>query len=416
MNCAGCGTRRGADVEFFLDEDVSAVADEALLREASDGPDWLCETCGGSNRFSIQTCQTCGAPPGNSNFRKVVDGDLHAFRGADSDLRVTPDPSVTSPLAGEQTASDMRIVHPAWARASAGGGHVPGWTPALRTIGVVLAGVALLALLNLGGGRGGGSVSRFEQRVDPRHSISRSIELAVDRVEWKRSIVLEEYRKVIAEDWEDSVPPDAQVISRRQDIHHHDRMTVGSHTVQEHYTERVRSGSRTVTEHYTDREQAGTERYQCGTRNRGNGYFETVYCTRPVYRTVTKTRSKQVDDYQTVSRVRDKVVDDYKDIPAYRTKIKYSIKRWVPADTAIAQGTDLAPHWPKVGVSPARREGPRAESYRVFLRDVQNNKVYDREVGVDEFLLFTAGAKCTAKVNGFDQIVVFTPPAGGPSK
>lgn len=408
MNCVSCGVRRGEDIEFFLDENVAAVTDESLLQEANDGPDWLCETCSGSNRFSIKSCQTCGAPPGNSSFREVVDGDLKAFRGAESDLKVTPETGDTSPRDAENPALYNPAEHSAWTRFAAGIGPVHGSTSGFITIGIVLVLVALLAILNLSGG--GAVKGGFEPKVDPRYSTRRSIELVVDRVEWKRSIVLEEYQKVIAEDWEESTPSDARVISQRQDIHHHDHVKVGSHTVQEHYTERVRAGTRTVTEHYTEWEQSGTERYQCGTRNRGNGYFETLYCTRPTYRTVTKTRSKQVDDYQTVPRVRDKVVDDYRDVPVYRTKIKYSVKRWVPVDTVVAQGTDLAPHWPKVRIDRARRGGEQLESYRVFLHDVQNNKGYDREVSGADFVLFRTGVRCAAIVNGFDQIVAFTPP------
>jgi hypothetical protein len=380
MNCVGCGARRGADVEFFLDDDAQPLTDGALLREAGDGPDWLCETCGGSNRFSARTCQTCGAPVGGSTFREVT-------------------------VTYSDSAREIGV--------AAGAARVPG--PGLGLsyglLGVIAAGLILLfTLLILGGGRGGTSRRALVPSVDPRYSISRKIELAVDRVEWKRSVVIEEYQDVVSEDWEGSVPTDARVISQRQDVHHHDHVRVGSHVVQEHYTERVGVGSHTVTETYTDRESGGTERYRCGTRNRGNGYFEDVYCTRPVYRTVTKTRSKQVDDYQTVSRVRDKTVDDYKDVPVYRLKIKYSVKRWVPADTQVAQGTDLAPRWPEVAGGQAKRAGQRSESYRVSLRDLQTNKVYEREVGAEEFGLFTAGAKCAATVNGFDQMVTLTPP------
>lgn len=396
MNCTGCGARRGADVEFFLDNDAAPLADEALLREANDGPDWLCETCGGSNRFSAGFCKTCGAPRGTSTFRPV-----------------TVTHSNPSQVAGGTRGA---------ARAS-------GWTPRDTVIGLTAGLIALgavagllliIALLSLGGG-GRSSQKAFgpsaqkasEPGADPRYSISRNLELTVDRVEWKRSVVVEVYREVVSEDWEDSVPADARVISQRQDVHHSDRVKVGSHVVQEHYTERVRAGSHAVTESYTDREYGGTERYECGTRNRGNGYFETVYCTRPVYRTVTKTRSKQVDDYQNVSRTRDKTVDDYKDVPVYRLKIRYSVKRWAPADTLEAQGTDLKPHWPKVVEGADSRAGQRVESYRVFLRDPQADKGYEREVSAEEFALFTPGAKCAATVNGFDQLVTLTPPPAG---
>lgn len=393
MNCVGCGARRGADVEFFLDDDAQPLTDEALLREAHDGPDWLCETCGGSNRFSVKTCQTCGAAVGSSTFREVTETSSDAAR----EMGDTPE--------GRQ-------------QSVAGVGRVSGWTPNATLVGLVVltliifvgGGVLLLAFLTYSLGSGGSARKAFEPKVDPRHSILRSVELTVDRVEWKRSVVVEEYRELVSEDWEGAVPSDARVISQRQEFHHYDRVRVGSHVVQEHYTERVKVGSRTVSESYTEREQSGTERYQCGTRNRGNGYFEAVYCTRPVYRNVTKTRSKLVDDYQTVSRVRDKTVDDYNDVPVHHLKIKYSVKRWTPADTLVAQGTDLAPRWPEVVVKKARREGQRDESYRVFLRDLQNSKVYERQVGAQEFVLFTAGAKCVATVNGFDQLVTVKPP------
>lgn len=417
MDCAGCGARRGADVEFFLDDDAPPVTDEALLLEANDGPDWRCETCGGSNRFNVQTCQTCGAPLGSSDFREVTDTYSDDVLGIeDDDAGGTPGQGATPPHDGEPLPFYKSDSHHSREYGAAGAGLLSGWTPSYTLIGIAAAGlIVLLTLLNLADG--GGSVQRaFEPKVDPRYSISRNVELTVDRVEWKRSIVVEEYRDVVSEDWEGAVPSDARVISQRQDVHHHDRVKVGSHVVQEHYTERVKAGTRTVTETYTDRESSGTERYECGTRNRGNGYFETVYCTRPVYRTVTKTRSKQVDDYETVSRVRDKTVDDYKDVPVYRLKIKYSVKRWVPADTLAEEGTDLSPRWPEVVSGKAKRAGQRSETYRVFLRDLQNNKVYGRDVSAEAFASFTAGAKCAATVNGFDQIVALTPPAVSASR
>jgi hypothetical protein len=377
MNCVGCGARRGADVEFFLNEDAQPLMGGALLREAHDGPDWLCETCGGSNRFSVKTCQTCGAPCGSSSFRRVTDTYSNNARGVDGTALAVPRRGLSLTL--------ICVV---------GAGLIVVTT--FFCLAVIVA--------------GGSAQKAFPVKTDPRHSVSRNVDLVVERVEWKRSVVIEEYRDVVSEDWEDSVPTDARVISQRQDVHHHDRVKVGSHVVQENYTERVKVSSHTVTENYTDREYSGTERYQCGTRNRGNGYFETVYCMRPVYRTVTKSRSKVVDDYQTVARVRDKTVDDYRDVPVYRLKIKYSVKRWVSAETQVAQGTDLAPRWPEVVGGPAHRAGQRSESYLVSLRDPKTNKVYNREVSAEEFVLFTASAKCAATVNGFDQIVALTPP------
>jgi len=403
MDCVSCGARRGADVEFFLDDDAPPLTDEALLREAADGPDWLCETCGGSNRFGIDKCQTCAAPRGNSRLREVTVNSL--------------------PQGGRPPAPHRPNSYQAPRQAAAGASGVPrrppNFTLAILVVSIFGAGLVLLYLLLLLSGAIRPTQKALAPKAEPRAlvtkpdptpAVSRQVELAVERVEWRRSIVVEEYREVVSEDWEGSVPSDARVISRRQEVHHHECVKAGSHVVRENYTERVKVGTRTVTETYTDREYGGTESYKCGTRNRGNGYFEDVYCTRPVYRTVTKTRNKQVDDYQTVTRTREKPVDDYKDVPVYRLKVEYSVKRWVQAETLVERGADLKPRWPKFVGSKTKKERVRGESYRVFLRDLQTDKVYEREVSSQEFSLFTDGAKCQATVNGSDQIVAFTPP------
>jgi len=404
MDCTSCGARRGADVEFFLDDEAPPLTDEALLREAAGGPDWLCETCGGSNRFGLDRCQTCAAPRGGSRLREVTVNRL---------------PHGGQPPPPPHTPNRYQARGQADAGAAVVPRRPPNLTLAILIVSIFGAGLILLYLLLLLGGAIGPAQKALAPKAepqalaskpDPTPALSRQVELAVDRVEWRRSIVVEEYREVVSEDWEGSVPSDARVISRRQEVHHHERVKAGSHVVREDYKERVKVGTRTVTETYTDREYGGTERYKCGTRNRGNGYFEDVYCTRPVYRAVTKTRSKQVDDYQTVTRTREKVVDDYKEVPVYRNKVEYSVMRWVQADTLSAQGADLKPHWPKFVGGKTRKERVRGERYRVFLRDLQTDKVYEREVGGQEFSLFTAGAKCQATVNGSDQIVALTPP------
>jgi hypothetical protein len=411
LDCTGCGVRRGADVEFFLEDDAPAVNDEARLREANDGPDWLCETCGGSNRFSIKTCQVCGAPIGNSSLREVLDGALGTFRDRQSDKQAGHSSAAFSQH-GAHTTNNRQGSDEVWSLATTNDWQGQDRAPTLAVIGIVAAAIAFILFALLAFSHKSSPIYRATPEVDRREVTLRDVDLLVDRVAWTRSIEVEEFRQVTKEDWEDEVPADAKVISRRQDIHHYDHVKTGSHIVPEYYTERVRTGSHTETEYYTEQEQSGTESYRCGTRNMGNGYFEDVYCTRPEYRTVTKSRSREVDDYQTVTRSRDRVVEDFKDVPVHRTKVSYSVKRWIPADVVVAQGTDLKPYWPKVSVNTKRRAGQRVETYRVFLHDAQSKKSYEREVGADEFALFTTGATCRARVNGFDRMVDFTNPAG----
>ena len=51
----------------------------------------------------------------------------------------------------------------------------------------------------------------------------------------------------------------------------------------------------------------GEERYVSGQRDKGNGYFEDVYSTRPVY-----------EDRE----------EEYRDVPVYQTKYLYTVYEW----------------------------------------------------------------------------------------
>lgn len=62
MKCNACGTVRGEDVEFFLEEDAAEVSDQNLKDMAAAGADWHCDFCGTDNRAGTGTCKQCGAP------------------------------------------------------------------------------------------------------------------------------------------------------------------------------------------------------------------------------------------------------------------------------------------------------------------------------------------------------------------
>ncbi|MGH9900785.1 MAG: hypothetical protein ACRD68_02995, partial [Pyrinomonadaceae bacterium] len=57
LKCQKCSATREADVEFIYDENAPEVTDEAELRVANAGPDWVCETCGTSNPAPHAFCR-----------------------------------------------------------------------------------------------------------------------------------------------------------------------------------------------------------------------------------------------------------------------------------------------------------------------------------------------------------------------
>jgi len=190
LACTGCGATREKDVTFFLEEDAPEVTEEALLRQAVSGPDWLCAFCGTSSPADEQRCRNCGAERGTSPSRPIVD---HLAVPAGSHLA-----SLTSPPV------------PPSSRRTTGVGR-----------GCALLFLVLLAVLAFLGYR---ACRKTEER------------LAVSGFEWRREIAVEAYRTVRETAWHGEVPSGARVLHRSREVHHTERERVG--------TERVKVGTR----------------------------------------------------------------------------------------------------------------------------------------------------------------------------
>jgi hypothetical protein len=331
LDCTACGATRDREVKFIYDENAAEVTDEEQLRSARGGPDWVCETCGSSNPSTRGKCAQCGAPRGGSKRRDVL------MVGAPP-----PSPDARTAL----TAAPGR------------------WKKAAVVVGAAAAaGVVLLALLAF-----------FLTRTH-------DAQLTVTGVEWQRSVEVEEFRTLTQEAWENEVPGDARVISRRREHHHDRQVQVGTRTEQETYTERV---------------QVGTRKVKVGTRDLGNGYFEDVYRDEPVYESRERTRTVEKPVYRSE--------------PVYMDKVKYEVDRWVVARTEQAGGQDNAPVWPQVDESARRRTGKRTEKYVVRLRDPAEGDTYEEEVSADVFARFAPGSTCRGRVNRLGMLVEVFPP------
>ena len=245
LDCVGCGATRDREVKFFLDEAAPEVTDEAQLRAAREGPEWVCETCGSSNPSARDACAQCGAPRGGSQSREVV-------------------------MVGQPAAPP-----PPHAPAFGSSGLLRGWRTPVIGCGVTL----LLTVVGLV------SLAVFLTRTH-------EAQLTVTGVEWQRSVEVEEYKTLTEQAWEDEVPSDARVLSRSRE-HHHDRQ--------------VQVGTRQEEESYTERVQVGTRRVKTGTRDLGNGYFEDVYKDEAVYEDRRRTRTVDRPVYRSEPVYKDRV-------------------------------------------------------------------------------------------------------------
>ncbi len=167
-------------------------------------------------------------------------------------------------------------------------------------------------------------------------------DLQITGLNWQRSIEIEQYLQFSESDW--TLPEGAEVTSRKQEIHHYD-------TVLDHYETVEVQRSREVLDHYDT-----SYTY----RDMGNGHFEEVEHSTPVYRTEYYMDTEQ----QPV----------YKQVPRFQTKYYYTIWRWkaVREETASGNAHDAA--WPELNLASDEREGTRREAYRFTVENTKNKE------------------------------------------
>lgn len=350
LACAGCGSTREADVEFFCEDDAPELTEEQAQAIARGGADWTCETCGTSNRSQAKFCAQCAAPRGTSKQRE------EKYESLDS--------------AASQSASAQGFA------ARPTNFNQPPAVPSRRffTTKVGLMAAAAVIVVFIFGILAVGGLAYYLTRTH-------ETDLTVASVDWKRSIEVEELQTLREQKWEDEVPSGARVIDRRREIHS--------------YT-KVQTGTKSVTENYTERVQTGTKKVKTGRRNLGNGYFEDVYSDQPVYENKQRTRTVEKPTYR--------------DDPVYKMKVTYDVDRWRTTRTAETAGRDNNPVWAQIPQGAKVRAGKRMEKYLVRLRDATNGKTYEHEVAGDVFARFVPGSHCRALISNMGTLTELTPP------
>ena len=302
--CAGCGAPRDPDVKFYLPEDAEYVADENRLKQARAGVDWNCDHCGADNKAGTNICRSCGNPRTEEDeSRRVVEYGLDEVPHSDRDTR---------PKKEEKQQPEPEKAKKKMSR-----------TGCIGCLVVVLAIIGLLGYL-----------------LWPHDTI-----VTVAGLSWERTIEIEQRRPVKEDGW--SLPAGATLIRKYRDIHHYDK-------VLDHYENRTKMVKVKV----------GEERYVCGKKDLGNGYFEDKYCTRPKYE-------------QRKEEVREPV---YRKEPVYKTKYEYTVFKWLKDHTNKADGKQKPARWPE-GPPQGKdwRAGKKTETYTVHMKDDKGD-IHDEKV------------------------------------
>ena len=182
---------------------------------------------------------------------------------------------------------------------------------------------------------------------------------------WSRSVEVEVFRTVVEEDWQ--VPAGGVQIGSRQEIRSYTQVLVGYETVSEEIPEQVQVGERT---------------YVCGQRDLGNGFFEDVQCSEPVYETRYRTETREEPVYEQQ--------------PVFDTLYEYEIEKWVVDRTEETSGSGSNPAWPTLGAG--ERAGARQESYTVFFRDA-DGATYELTLPESEWRAYRVGDSYNAAID-----------------
>ena len=169
--------------------------------------------------------------------------------------------------------------------------------------------------------------------------------LTVKSMEWARSVTVEELRTLRESAW--SVPSGGRVYDQKQEVQTYTQ-------VLDHYETREREVAEDYIDHYED--------VVVGYKDLGNGFFEEITESRPVYETRYYTETYQEPVYVTV--------------PIFGTKYYYEIDRWVFERQEDTSGSsDQAPYWAELSLKENEREGDRSEKYTFTAVD-SRDKTY----------------------------------------
>ena len=329
-SCPVCAASRPEGTKFYLLTDAEEVTDTSVLGYAKMGPDWVCEFCSTSNAANLGQCRSCGAARGTAPAQAVKEYKLGE-----------------APQSGDMDLDQPRPSKPAPAKPK-------------YSIGQIVGAVVAFLLLCCCGVWAVNSLFTRDKTV------------TVAEYSWTRTVEVEVYGTVTEEDWE--LPSDGRLISEREEIREYDQVLVGYETKSRQVSEQVQTGSRT---------------YVCGSRDLGNGFFEDVTCTEPVYETQYRTETYEDPIYESV--------------PVYGTLYTYEIDKWTVDRTEESTADHNEPFWPPLNLASNEREGARTEKYMIVFVD-EDGERYPMEVPYEKWVRFERGYEYTLTVSGLGTV------------
>lgn len=362
QHCPNCARSRPEGTKFYMPGQAPVVTDANLLQRAQVGPDWICEYCASSNPGDKTNCYNCNASREKTSPTQQIKqyGAGQAPQSGAADPAGLASPSAASRVAaGSNGRSWPQTIH-------LGPVAIPFSTLATVLALVIMFSVgSLFSALNNRGNVNYGST--FHKSYTFNHEKRVTVEAQITGFAWERHINIEAQSTVTEEDW--SVPAGGRIVSQRQEIQRYEHQLTRTETRTRQVAVQVKTGDRT---------------YVCGQKDLGNGFFEDVQCTEPVYETQYQTETYQEPIYE--------------DVPIYGTKYRYEIDRWGFVRSLDASGSGRETYWPEVVLADKEREAGRSGSYTVTFTDAQG-RTYSETVEESEWQSMVINGRYTLTVD-----------------
>ncbi len=339
--CPNCGKTWDENTTFYMSGQHRYVEPKEAAN-VNRNPNWICPYCDSLNSDDDKSCRSCGAPRTSENLNyfenkrkkqeeaKQLDGNDEEENSQEE--RVEKSYSTYSYLNNNRNSLKAKAFN----------------IGVLKYLFIGL--LSILAVVGL--------IYLF---------IPKDKDITISQMSWERSIDIQRYQTVKESDW--SLPTNARLLYSQQEFSHYEEVI-------DHYETKTRQVAR--------EEFVGYEDYVVGYEDLGNGYFEEIIDSRPVYETYydTETYEEAV----------------YRDEPVYRTKYYYEIDKWLHERTEKSSGIDKEPYWCEIVLASDERVSSEKEVYYVDGTD-EKGKSYHYSMSYDEWLSVEIGQKIRVKVS-----------------
>ena len=347
--CPNCGKARDENTTFYLNKrNMSYVPKEKTIY-INKNPDWVCNYCNQLNSDNFCSCTSCSAPRTDENLNYFENRDKQNKKDEENYSQFDDTTKAFESLSDlSNTFSNISYNEHSLSFRDFFTSHISNILIALFSI-LAIAGLIFIF-------------------------IPKPQQLTVQNFSWQRSIEIERYQTVKESDW--NLPAGARLLYAQEEFSHYEE-------VLDHYETKTREVAK--------ERLVGYEEYVSGYRDLGNGYFEEIISSSPVYETYYETETYEEPVYRNEA--------------VFRTKYYYEIDKWLFERSVKTSGKDKEPYWGEVNLASDERVSSERENYYISALN-KKGKEKSITLSYEDWNSLEIGENVTLKISfGYGEIV-----------